>query len=60
MRKDDHQSHPRGGRPVVAGSTLRDHNDHMRSWNVEVKRTVALTSQSHKWVAILFDWDLGE
>lgn len=60
MRKDDHQSHPKGGRPAVAGSTLEDHNDHMRSWNVEVKRKVTLTSQSHKWVAILFECNLGE
>lgn len=60
MRKGDHQSHQKGGRPAVAGSTLKDHNDYMRSWNVEVKREVALMSQSHKWVGTLFDQSPGE
>lgn len=55
MRKDDHQSHQKGGKPTVARSTLVDHNDCVRSWNVEDKREVALMSQSHKQVGILFD-----
>lgn len=53
MRKDDCQSHQEGGRLAVARSTQMDHNDCVRSWNVESEMKVAPKSQSHRRVGIL-------
>jgi hypothetical protein len=57
MRKD--QRHGEGGRPAVARSTHMDHNDCMRSWNVEDEMKGAPKSQSRRWMGILLTGLLG-
>lgn len=53
VRKDHCQSHQEGGRIAVTRSTHMDHNDCMRSWNVEAEMKVAPKSQSRRRVGIL-------